>query len=310
MEMPAFDIFDVGGWLFKFMQFLCWSFTGGCCDLINEMLDAVTGMEIFTLSLGSPELNPVWQFSTSVAQTVAMPLAYSILGIMVGLELLHATQEMGRSKFAGIEVLGRFAVKVLVVKVIIDHAPAFMRGLYDLTVWLSRGIQSIQAPGGSSELMPKEQMQGIVEAIQADQAGMILLFFLIMLVAVVVVFGACVFVQMIALARYVEIFVFIAFAALPLVMFANSELKARGVNFLTGYLSICLQGTVLVFLIKVMTPLFSAVATILSGMLGDTAGATGIEMFMTCVAPLALCLAMITVVQHSREIAGKITGGY
>ena len=64
------------------------------------------------------------------------------------------------------------------------------------------------------------------------------------------------------------------------------------------------------FLIKVMTPLFSAVAAILSGMLGDTAGATGIQMFMTCVAPLALCLAMITVVQHSREIAGKITGGY
>ncbi len=308
--MPAFDIFDVGGWLFKFLQFLCWSFTGGCCDLINEMLGAVTGMEIFTLSLGSPELSAVWEFSNTVAQTVAMPLAYSILGLIVGLELLHATQDMGRSKFGGIEVIAKFAVKVLVVKVIIDHAPAFMRGLYDMTVWLSRSVQAIQAPGGANELMPKEEMQGIVEAIQGDQAGMILLFFLIMLVAVIVVFGACVFVQMIALARYVEIFVFIAFAALPLVMFANSELKARGVNFLTGYLSICLQGTILVFLIKVMTPLFSAVAAILSGMLGDTAGATGIQMFMTCVAPLALCLAMITVVQHSREIAGKITGGY
>lgn len=308
MEFPEFDIFDVGTFVWEFIQYICWSYVGGCCDIINELLGAIDNMGIFTLSLGSPELASIWTAASSVATNVSMVIAYSLLGLFVGLEFYQSTKNMNMTRFGGIEQLCRVLIKILVVKIVIDNTPALMRGLYDFTVNITRGIDKYATGlSGNAGLMPTAELQGIVEAATSDQIGILLLFFIIMTVAVIVVFFAVVFVQVIALSRFIEIFICIALAAMPLVCLISQETKQIGIGFIKNYLAVCLQGTILVLLIKFMVPLFSTVAVLLSNMLGTT-DATGIQMFISCVSPLALCFAMITSIQHTRDFANRIVG--
>jgi len=308
MDFPQFDIFDIGGSIFKMLAYYCWSFVGTCCDVINELIGAIDNMSIFTLSFGSPELQNIWNVASSVCTNVSMVVAYSLLGFFVAVELYHATQHMSTSKFGGLEMVMRCIIKVMVVKLVIDNTPVIMRAVYDLTVNLTIGVQKYATGlSGNSALMPKEELQGVVAALTTDQVGVVVLLFLVMVVAVAVVFGATILVVVIALTRYIEIFLCVAFAALPLVCFASAETKSVGMGFAKNYLAVCLQGTILVLLIKFMVPLFSAVAVLIGNMV-NAPEATGIESLVACVAPVALCVAMITTIQHTREFANRIVG--
>lgn len=308
MEFPEFDLLDIGGSLFKMIQYFCYSFCSSCCDIINELLGAIDNMGIFTLSLGSPELNPVWTAVSSVSTNVSMVIAYALLGFFVALEFYEATKNVSQSRFGGLEQIMRCLIKILIVKVVIDNTPALMRGLYDLTINITRGVERYATGlSGDSSMMPTQELLGAIEAATPDQVGMLILMFLIMIVAVAVVFFATVFVQVIALSRLIEILVCIAFAALPLVCLVSQETKTIGIGFLKNYIAVCLQGTILMLLIKLMVPLFSAVAVLLSNMMGDTTS-TALQMVVSCVAPLSLCIAMITTIQHSREFANRIVG--
>ena len=311
MEYPSFDILDIGGSLFRWIQYACWSFTGGCCDIINELLGAIDGMGIFTLSLDGAELAQVWNAVASVCTHVAMPISYALLGFFVAAEFYSCLKHVSMSKFGGLEAIMRCIIKIWVVKLIIDQTLAVMKTIYDLSVNITNGVERYAGElSGEGILMPKDALQSLVESCGTDQLGMLILFFIVMLVSVAVVFAATVFVQVIALSRYIEIFICIALAAIPITMLLSQQTQSRGISFLAGYFAVCLQGTIIVLLVKLMTPLFGAVSVLLGQMISVDANAvTGLQMLISCVAPLGLCLAMFTTIRHTREYANRLVNG-
>lgn len=312
MEMPGFDLFDIGGSICKFIQWMCWSFCNGACDLINEMLATISSsnMNVFTLPLGGNELNQVYSVAASVLNNVAMPIGYSFLGLLVAVELFECVKGMkaGVSRLGGSDQLIACMIKIMIVKILIDNSQALCQAVYDLTCNISRGIERYATIGGASSSMPKDSFLSLVSGSAPTDIWLFVFMILIMTVSVIVIFAAVLFVQIIALTRYLEIFICIAFAALPIIMFLNEHVKQIGIGYLKIYVAACLQGPVLVLLLKFIFPLFAAIATILGGVLVG-GGSTVLQTILSAAAPLALCFAIVVMIQRSREYANGIVGG-
>lgn len=312
MDMPGFDLFDIGGSICKFIQWMCWSFCNGSCDLINEMLGTVSNgnMNVFTLALGGNELNQVYSVAVSVLNNVAMPIAYAILGLFVALELFDCVKGMkaGVSRLGGSDQLIACIIKIMIVKILIDNSQALCQAVYDLTCNISRGIERYATVGGASTTMPKDSFLSLVASSAPTDIWLFVFMFLVMIVSVFVIFAAVLFIQIIALTRYIEIFIFIALAALPIVCFLNQHVKQIGIGAMKVYAAACLQGPVLVLLLKFIFPLFAAIGTMLGGVLVG-GGSTALQTILSAAAPLALCFAIVVMIQRSREYANNIVGG-
>ncbi len=294
--------------LFNLIKGWCISIATFCCDGINEFIGTISSFRIFTLDFASPELVGVWSVASSVALHVSMVLAYALLGFFVALEFYTATQHIEKSKFGGIEMIMRCLIKILIVKLVVDNTPAIMRGLYDLSVNITHGVEKYAlSSGAAGQVMPKDAILNVINSATGDQIGLLFIIMLVMLVALGVTFATCIFIQVYALGRFIEIFVCVAFGALPIVCLLGQDTKQIGINFIKNYASVCLQGAVIVLLLKFVAPLFAGVAVLLSNMVSTT-GASGIQIILTCVPPLALSFSIFGAVKGSRGLANKLVG--
>lgn len=312
MNMPDFNIFDVGGWFCSLIQYLSWSFCNGACDLINEMLGTVSGgkMDIFTLPLDGDALHKVYDVSVSVLHNVAMPVAYAFLGLLVAIELFDCVKGMraGTARLGGSDQLIACIIKIMIVKILIDNCQGLFQAIYDLTCNISHGIEKFAGAAGGDVAMPKDAFLSLIKDAPNSDLFLFIIMIVVMFVAVIVIFIAVVIIQVVALTRYLEIFICISFAALPIILFLNQHVKQQALVFLKVYVAACLQGPVLVLLLKFIFPLFAAVATIL-GTVVSGGHSTILQTLLSCAAPLAMCFSIVVMVQRSRDYANSIVGG-
>lgn len=289
-------------------------FAGTCIDAMNDFLHTASASDIFTMHLSNPALKQMCDVAWSVCQNVAMPIGFGLLGIMVALELANVSRNIStQNSLSFFESLARFVIKLMVWTTFISYTPSLMNMIYEFVRNISAGVKQFAVFEGSSGQITsfsidKQPILDVINGIQGDQFLWLVFAMLFLIIALLLTAGATIFVQIVALARFLEIFVLFSLSAIPLVSFVNHNTRFIGQGYLTWFVSACLQGTVLVLLLAFFGPLFTAGASILGASIGGDGGSSVAGLVNALAQPLVFSIVMILSIQHSREWASKIVG--
>lgn len=231
-------------------------------DLIDKF--AAVGQNIY-LSIGlSAFNNTLYGWVHTIMTSVVMPIAYVILALFFVLELYKASIKVdgagGGSSF-GAEIVFRVMFKMVLCKVAVDSSLLFMQAIYSVAQAVVTGIAGVVANGSVSGAVDLAAMTAQINAMSlGDQIGMLL-------ELVIVKFGVWVLlglVQIICIARFIEIYVYIAISPIPIATFPSDDLNQIAKGFLKSFAAVCLQGA-FIYLILSFFPILVS-----SNILGDT----------------------------------------
>ena len=271
-------------------------FAGGCLDLMNTFLQSSASSSVFTMQLTDPALNKMFQVAWSVCEHVAMPVGYSLLGLFIAIEFANVAGDVVSGQAMSFwERLGRFLIKVFVFKTFLDYCPLLMNTIYEFVRNVSLGIKQYAVfDGMTSYQIDKQPIMDTINSITGDQFLWLVFILILLVVALVCTIGSTVFIQIVALGRYLEIFVLFALSAIPFVTLTSDDTRFIGQGFMTTFLAACVQGAVLVLILAFFSPggEGASIATLISGV----------------VQPLVFSIVMILSIQHSREWANKLSG--
>lgn len=225
-------------------------------DLIDKF--AAVGQNSY-LSIGlSAFNNTLYGWVHTIMTSVVMPIAYVILALFFVLELYKASIKVdgagGGSSF-GAEIVFRVMFKMVLCKVAVDSSLLFMQAIYSVAQAVVTGIAGVVVNGSVSGAVDLAAMTAQINAMSlGDQIGMLL-------ELVIVKFGVWVLlglVQIICIARFIEIYVYIAISPIPIATFPSDDLNQIAKGFLKSFAAVCLQGAFIYLILSFFPILVSS----------------------------------------------------
>ncbi|MDR1322274.1 MAG: hypothetical protein LBK56_12775 [Gracilibacteraceae bacterium] len=236
-------------------------------NILNKWLDDISAMIVnagtdgkLVMSLESFNTT-MFTFVKSVMETVILPAAYVILALFLVLEL-HKASMRAEGAGGGIqlsaEIVFRVLLKLILCKFAVDCSLLIMDAMYETSLHLTTGIRDALAtqtfgspdPDGADT----ETYRILIEDMNlGEQLGFFIELFFIRLVVKFVLL----LVNVIVVGRFIEIYLYIAVAPIPLATFPHDELSGIGKNFLKNFAAICLQGAMIYLTLSFYPLLFN-----------------------------------------------------
>lgn len=243
-------------------------------------------------------LPTVYKWCISVGETIMMPVAYVILSLFFVLELYKVSvrqEEFGIGSQFGATIVFKVMIKFVVCKTVLESTVLIMKAIYELTrnmtdrtsdlLSKTRNIQSLDMSSLKSEI----EEYGTLELIGP---------LMITIVVLLMVIGCSIFAKIIVLARFIQIYTFLAIAPIPIATLADDEFSQIGKGFLKSFAAVCLQGLivflVLSFFPEVVAGIYEKANNSDTSLLAQLAGAIGY-----C---LVLCVALSQTGKWSKSI--------
>lgn len=229
-------------------------------NIVQQMyttISAGTGTDLLTLSLSG--FNGVaYSYIKLILENVALPIAYTILALFALLELWKASTHLeGSGGHLGIEIIIRVMVRVILCKLLVDYSLTIMEAIFEAALYLTTQIQATVANmdvGSLTGLTSDSDIAEIENTIGFfSQLGLLIELKIYQLAIQIVML----LVNVICLGRFIEIYVYIAIAPIPLATLPSEELGQVGKNFLKSFTAVCIQGA-LIFLVLTFFPMFAA----------------------------------------------------
>lgn len=216
-----------------------------------------TSTDILTLSLSG--FNGVaYSYIKLILSTVALPIAYTILALFALLELWKASTHLeGSGGHLGVEIIIRVMIRVVLCKLLVDSSLLVMESIFEAALYLTTQMQNTLSGvdiGSLATLTPDADLAEIESSSGFFSQLGLLIELLIYQFAIKIVM---LLVNVIALGRFVEIYVYIAISPIPLATLPSEELGQIGKNFLKSFAAVCIQGA-LIYLVLTFYPMFAA----------------------------------------------------
>lgn len=220
-------------------------------EWINAILGSLTMSGSSLTSRLSVGISGLYAHVTT-AREALLAIAYTILALFFLLELVRCVQraEAGGGQRLGVELIVVALVKMAFCKVIIDNSGLLMEALYDVI----RSVITLLAGNGTVTV-------SITETVTADLSGVnfftCLLYMVLGFVVLVVVGAVWVLTKLIIALRFIEIYLYLTVAPIPLATLPSEEWGSIAKSFLRSFLAVCIQG-VLIFLVLSFFPVIIA----------------------------------------------------
>lgn len=220
-------------------------------EWINAILSSLTMSGSSLTSRLSVGISGLYAHVTT-AREALLAIAYTILALFFLLELVRCVQraEAGGGQRLGVELIVVALVKMAFCKVIIDNSGLLMEALYDVI----RSVITLLAGNGTVTA-------SITETVTADLSGVnfftCLLYMVLGFVVLVVVGAVWVLTKLIIALRFIEIYLYLTVAPIPLATLPSEEWSSIAKSFLRSFLAVCIQG-VLIFLVLSFFPVVIA----------------------------------------------------
>lgn len=213
---------------------------GDGTDLLTQAIDGLSGT--------------LYGYTKTVMQSVVMPVAYTILALFFMLELYKASQRVegiGGGSSLGAEVIFKTMFKMALCKLAVDSSLLFMEAIYAVFQKITSGIETaVTIDLGVDGAIDLNALNHHIDSLSlGDQIGMLI-------ELVIVKFGVWIImglVKVICIARFIEIYMYVAISPIPIATFPSDEMSQIGKNFLKSFAAVCLQGT-LIFLVLSFFP--------------------------------------------------------
>ncbi|MDR1960872.1 MAG: DUF3852 family protein [Gracilibacteraceae bacterium] len=262
-------------------------------NILNQWLGEISTMIISAGSSGNLVAtldsfnSTMYGFVKNVMENVILPVAYVILALFLVLELHKASMKAdgagGGMQFSA-EIVFRVLLKLVLCKFAVDSALLIMNAVYDVSLHMTAGIRTaltLETFGTPDPANAATDAYGLLieDMNLGEQLGFFIeLFFVRLIVNVVLLL-----VNVIIIGRFVEIYIYIAVAPIPLATFPHEELSGIGKNFLKNFAALCLQGAMIFLALSFYPLLFNS---------SDAAGAGLISVFSLVGYPILLAIVV------------------
>lgn len=269
---------------------------------INDLAVNLTGnSNALTGAFGS-YLSNVYAYANIVMRSICMPVAYVILALFFVMELYKASVRIdgsGGGTPMGAELVFRVMFKMVVCKMVVDNTPKIMKAIFDVTAELSDKIQDVNGTGQIAGGIKMDTAQELVKDI-GFIAGIpvLLLCFIVFLITLL----AVAFSNVIIIARFIELYIYLAISPIPIATIPNEELSQIGKNFFKSFAAVCIQGT-LIYLVLTFYPMIFNQA--LFNIEGETESIYTV-IFGTLGYSIVLILAVFSTGKWAKSICGAM----
>jgi len=160
-----------------------------------------------------------------------------------------------------LEIVGKAMLHMILAKIAVDSTQIIMEAVYQVSQHITLGISSIVSSGSVSSGL---DLPAVIDEINGmgtgEQIGM-LIELVIVKFGVLIILGI---VNVICIGRFIEIYVMIAIAPIPIATLPSQELSSIGKNFFKSFAAVCVQG-ILIYLVVSFFPVL-----ISNDILGDS----------------------------------------
>lgn len=280
--------------------------------LLEMIVDAIFSVITFstknsgvTSSLGdfSSDLN---NYATDIMNTVMKPIGYVILSLFLVLELQKIAlkvESTGGNGQLGFELVMKALIKMALCKFAMDSLSLFLNAITELSIYMTENIQALNL--NKIDETSLYDATTILDPIMKEAFWLKIGIFLILLIVLLITIGSAVMGQVIVNMRFIELYVLLAVAPIPIATLPHEEWSSVAKNFFKMFASVALQGT-LIFMVMSFYPymLKSVFNT-----LGD--GGEGMELLLKVVVGLLgnsvlLIFAMMATGRWSKSITNAM----
>lgn len=199
-------------------------------------------------------------FSNSIASNIVLPIALVILSLFFILEFYNAFMRsaaggQGSSTYMMFTVFLSF-IKMALCLWAVQNSTVILNALFSISAQITTGISGVVSGGSVSASIDSSSL--------ADLDGHFFEQLSTTLVLQIVSVGIkiiAIVVDTLVAARFIELYVYNAFAAIPITTLCYQELHNVGVGFLKSYAGVALQGSILYLVIGFYPALAAAIGT-------------------------------------------------
>lgn len=251
--------------------------------------------------------NDIWNMVTTVHQTLVIPIAESILALLMLVQLVKISQRIdATATLPAVKDIVFLAVFYVLFHWLIVNSLDIVAAIYDIF----NGITTAIAPGSSGYDDAFDLSS--VEA-SWDTLGGCVLLALFSLISLLVGLVSYIVSLVVSMARALQLYVMAAFSPIPLSLLGFDETRQMGVGFLKNFASVSLAGAIMVFTMFAYPYLLSSVSGVDSGALAGIAnagaGSTPLDGIYALLSVLAIGFLYIFALIKSGAWAREILGG-
>lgn len=235
----------------------------------------------------------------AVSEDVAKPVAYTLLAILLLVDLyqvsMQISQQGGNSMAPATSVL-RSVLKYGVVKWAIDNASVLLTAIFSTCISITSGIESHLPASSIASFFSTEELKNMVNDLTGGvlaQIGSLI----VLLLALIGAYAAVISVAIIVMSRFVQLYIYLAFAPVPISMLPDSHTCQIGIGFLKGFTGVCLQSAVIALTLRMFPYFMAAFVTSADSLVGLA--------FNTLLMSFALAASLTT----SGAMAKALVGG-
>lgn len=241
----------------------------GLLETINNLILSIGGDTSLLVSPLGTVLVKIYDYSLIVMQSVVMPVAYTVLALFFVLELYKASLKIdagGGGTHLGVEMIFRVMIKLVLCNMVLNMTPDILAAIFNTTAEITSAINGIISGGGASGGMDTAALEPVIDALGFWGGIPVIILVCIILLVTLLAVGLS---NVIIVARFFEIFVFMCIAPIPIATLPNEEMSQIGKNFLKSFAAVCVQGTLIFLVLSFFPILFNEGLLNNSGSAGD-----------------------------------------
>lgn len=201
---------------------------------------------------------------TNIATTAVKPVAMTVLAVVFSLEILHASQGIDQDGTQGVRTITKSLFKIIIVYMAAMNASWLCELITYLIQQIGTGVSRLITLPRTSSDAPKHLLGNALEssgALGQANLGQQLVAIIMLLIPFLISKLATQAVQILIIARFVELLILTAFGALPIAFLSYDGTKSWGEAYIREYASCAFSNITLLIGLAVYQPVANSMLT-------------------------------------------------
>lgn len=199
-----------------------------------------------------------YQTVTNIATTAVKPVAMTVLAVVFSLEILHASQSIDQDGTQGVRTITKSLFRIIIVYMAAMNASWLCEIITYLIQQIGTGVSKlITLPNASNTGDQSAKLGDALEksgALGDANLGQQITALILLLIPFLIARLASVAVQVLIVARFVELLILTAFGSLPIAFLSYDGTKSWGEAYIREYASCAFSNITLLIGLAVYTP--------------------------------------------------------
>lgn len=240
-------------------------FKDGLRSLLNQISQGIDPT-ISSLLTQTPagKYPDAYRTVTNIATTAVKPVAMTVLAVVFSLEILHASQSIDQDGTQGVRTITKSLFKIIIVYMAAMNASWLCELITYLIQQIGTGVSRLITLPGTSPDAPKQLLGNALEssgALGQANLGQQLVAIIMLLIPFLISKLATQAVQILIIARFVELLILTAFGALPIAFLSYDGTKSWGEAYIREYASCAFSNITLLIGLAVYQPVANSMLT-------------------------------------------------